>query len=176
MFEEEKNGYNKSEVDYYIKRLDDDFQQILKSHTDRLENVKSNISDLATKINEYSQVVPKYKSEIESLRERLQNIRSWVEDASKKRFIHKTDKDALLAILITQILTESDNISELKLVEPANLKPIDGTDFFEVLASNRDIKLDEALEGFDFFDDNPHRKAAEKTLAKIEKKKNKRAK
>jgi len=175
MFEEEKYGYKKSEVDYYIRRLDEDYQQILKSQADRLENVKRNITELATEISEYSQVVPTYKTEIESLRERLKNIRKWVENASKARFEPKPDYDVILANLINHLLGESDNIHELKLVEAPKLSSIDGADFFEILASNREVKLEDALTGFDFFDNNPYKKSAEKRLAKIEKKKYKRA-
>ena len=173
MFKEEERGYKKSEVDYYIKRLDDDFQLILKSHTDRLENVKHNIAELATELNQYSQVVPQYKSEIESLRERLENIRGWAAEASKARY-EKTDKEAGLANFITQILSESDKLDQLKPVDPPIVKPIDVEDFFEILASSRDVKLEEALAGFDFFDDNPYKAEAEKRLAKIKRKRDKK--
>lgn len=171
MFEKEKNGYKKQEVDYYIQRLDEDFQTILKNQTERLENVKANITQLATELNEYTQAVPKYKSEIESLHERLNNIRSWTEEASKVRYMPKSDKEVILANLITQILHESDNLDQLKLVESTPTKPIVGEDFFEILATHREVKLDDALSGFDFFDNNPFKNKAEKRLAKIEKRK-----
>ena len=173
MFENEKNGYCRTEVDHYLKRLDADFQVILKSQTERLENVKRNITELAVEIGEYTHVViPQYKSEIESLRERLFNIRGWAEAASKIRYMKNTDIDAILANLIAQVLLETDNLDELKLIEPEPaVKPVDGEGFFEVLASCQNVKLEEALSGFDFYDNNPYKIAAEKKLAKIEKKK-----
>ena len=180
MFDVEKNGYKKSEVDYYIKRLDDDFQKILGKSEERLETVKRNITSLAVELNEYSQVVPQYKSEIESLRERLDNIRNWANKTSEQRYLKEKDTEILLANLITQVLGETDNISELKLVDPpkhdnsASGKLLQGEDFFEILATNREMKLDEALSGFDFFDNNPLRQKAEKKLKRIEAKKRKR--
>jgi predicted RNase H-like nuclease (RuvC/YqgF family) len=173
MFEHETDGYKKSEVDYYLKRLDDDFAAILKSHTEKLGNVKRSITELANEIGDYSQVIPQYKSEIESLRERLENIRRWAEAASKIRYMQDADTDAVLANLITQVLIESDKIHELKPVIPVKTKPIDGDNFFEILASGKNIKLDEVLKGFDFYDNNPYKVKAEKKLARIEKKKRK---
>ena len=182
MFEVEKNGYKRSEVDFYIRRLDDDFQKILGKSEERLENVKNNIAALTVELNEYSQVVPQYKSEIESLRERLLNIRRWANNASEARYL-KQDVDAILAGLVTQVLAETDKLEELKPVIAAqtegettvNVRPLNPDDFFEILATNKNLKLDEALSGFDFFDNNPFRQKAEKKLKKIEAKKNKRA-
>ena len=171
MFDEEKNGYKKSEVDYYIHRLDEDFQTILKSHTDRLEMVRHNVSKLSTELNQVSKVVPKYKTEIESLRERIHNMRKWAENASRARFGTKADTDAVLANLINCILEESDQIQELKLVNPPPKNPEANEDFFAVLATNSNVKLEDALKGFEFYDNNPYKKEAEKRLAKIEKKK-----
>jgi len=173
MFENERNGYKKAEVDHYLQRLDDDYKAIVKGHTERLENVKRNITELAVEIGQYTHIViPKYKSEIESLRERLFNIRSWAEAASKIRYMKNTDIDAILANLIAQVLLETDNLDELKLVEPEEpTKTVDGEGFFEVLASCQNVKLEDALSGFDFYDNNPYKISAEKKLAKIEKKK-----
>ena len=176
MFEQERNGYKREEVDRYLQQLDDDFQNILKSHTERLDNVKRNITDLAVEIGEYTQVIPQYKSEIESLRERLENIRGWVEAASKLRYMKNTDADAVLANLITQVMEESDKIEELKpITPPVKVKPKECEEFFEILASSGEITLDDALKGFDFYDDNPYKSKAEKTLAKLEKEKAKKA-
>jgi len=173
MFENEPNGYKRSEVDYYLKQLDNDFNAIIKSHSDRLENVKHNIADLAREITEYTQVIPQYKNINESLRERLENIRGWAESASKARYLPNNDPDAVLANLISQILNESDNIDELKPVIPKKQKLVDSDELFEVLASSRDIKMEDAFRGFDFYDNNPYRASAEKRLANIEKKKQK---
>jgi len=173
MFENEPNGYKKTEVDHFIKRLDDDFQAILKSHNDSLNNVKRNISNLAREIGEFSQAIPQYKSEIDSLRERLENIRGWAEAASKTRYLPGTDVDAVLANFITQVLLESDRIHELKPIKPVKHEPMDSDELFEVLSSTRDLKLEDAFTGFDFYDNNPYKQSAEKTLAKINKKKQK---
>jgi uncharacterized coiled-coil protein SlyX len=178
MFDTERNGYNRREVDYYITRLEDDFQNIIKGHTERLANVKRNVTELASDLNEYSQVVPQYKSEIESLRERLTNIQEFANTASSARYLQGAQPEVLLANLIAQILTESSAMSELKPVEPAvsaHASGISGDDFFEILAGSKELKLDEALSGFDFFDNNPYKSKAEKRLKKIEAKRAKRA-
>jgi hypothetical protein len=172
MFDKEKNGYKKTAVEYYIKRLDDDFQEILKGQAERFENVTSKIATLAKDLNEYSQVVPQYKSEIDSLKERLQNIREAAEFASEERYLSRNDIEVVLANFIAQVLKETDKIDELKIQGPKVMRS--GGDFFEELAGNKEIKLDDALKGFDFYDNNPYKTSAERKLAKIEAKKRKK--
>lgn len=121
-------------------------------------------------ISTYSSVIPQYKSENDSLRERLLNVRDWAEAASKARYLPGTDPDAVLANLIAQILVESDKIDELKPVvsEPEKNKDA-SNDLFELLTYSRGVAMDEAFQGFDFFDNNPYKKQAEKKIAKIQK-------
>jgi len=139
----------------YTKRLEDAFKRIMTG---------------------YAGVVPQYKSDIESLRERLINIREFANRASSVRYLKDAKPEVILANLITQILSEADEMDKLKPVRPvcsaADEKKAE--DFFEVLAGSRELKLDEALSGFEFFDNNPYRVKAEKRLAKIESKKNKK--
>ena len=163
MFEVEKRGYKKTEVDYYIKRLEDDFHAIIRNNTDKLEHVQRNLSEI-------TQSVPEYKSEIESLRERLLNIRDSANKTSEARYLKDADTEVLLANLIMQILDETGDIEKLKPV----ISVPGQNDFFEILAGSKELKLDEALEGFDFFDNNPLREKAEKRLAKIQARKERR--
>jgi len=159
MSDNKHNGNGKREVDYYLQRLDDDFRAII-------ENQKRNITDLAREMGEF-------KSEIESLRERLHNIRGWTEAASKIRYLPNTDPDAILANLIDQVLLESNNIAELKPVHPTKVEQLESEEVFDILAKARDVKIEEAFEGFDFYENNPYKESAEKKLAKMEKKKKK---
>ena len=137
----------------YLKRFEAEFHRILDE------------------INMYSTVIPQYKTENESLRERIANIRGWAEAASKIRYMPHTDADAVLANLITQVLIESDKLDELKPVEQKvpDLRVSD--ELFQMLSKSRNVKMDEAFEGFDFFDNNPYKKAAEKKIAKIQRRK-----
>ena len=130
----------------YIGRLEEAFQRIMSG---------------------YREVVPQYKSDIESLKERLINIREFANVASKARYLKDAQPEIILANLITKILAESDEIDKLKPVRSM----CEETDFFEVLAGTKELKLDEALSGFEFFDNNPYRIKAEKRLAKMKAKK-----
>ena len=190
IFEKEKNGYKKSEVDYYIRRLDEDFQTIMRGQSKRFQSMQTNIGELRTEIQglnlelkQYDEVFPEFKSEIESLRERLQNIRQYANSASEARYLASNDPEIILANLIMQTLEESSNLEALKPIKTPKKKKrastegnpdeISDVDFFELLASSKELKLDEALAGFEFFDNNPFKKNAEKKLQKIDKKKRK---
>ena len=136
----------------YTKRLEEAFERIMEGCRD----------------------VPQFKTDIESLRERLINICNFANRASSDRYLKNAQPEVILANLITQILSEADKIDELK---PANTSDDDGIkqeDFFEVLAGTKELKLDEALSGFEFFDNNPYRIKAERKLAKLKSKKDKK--
>jgi len=163
MFEVERAGYKKTEVEYYIKRLEDDFHAIIQNNKEKLEHVRRNLSEMTRDL-------PQYKTEIESLRERLLNIRENANRASEARYLKDAEPEVLLANLITQVLDETSDMEKLK---PVIAVP-GQNDFFEILAGSKELKLDEALEGFDFFDNNPYKDRAEKKLAKIHAKKEKR--
>lgn len=138
----------------YTKRLEDAFKRIMEGYHD---------------------VVPQYKSDIESLRERLVNIKEFANRASSARYLKDAKPEVILANLITQILSEADEIDKLKPVRSTSaVGAKKAEDFFEVLAGTKELKLDEALSGFEFFDNNPFRIKAEKRLAKIKSKKSKK--
>jgi len=141
----------------YLKRFESEFHAILNE------------------ITMYSSVIPQYKDENASLRERIANIRGWAEAASKVRYQSGADVDAVLANLITQILLESDKMDELKPVTP---KPVDkkniSEDLYQLLTTSRNVAMDEAFQGFDFYDNNPHKKEAERKIQKIQKRKKKK--
>ena len=163
MFEVEKNGYKRKEVDYYIERLEVDFRTIIKNNTEKIEHIKRNLSEI-------TQTVPQYKTEIESLKERLVNIRDCANRASEARYLKDAESEVLLANLIMQVLEETSDMEKLKPM----VTVIDENDFFEILASTKELKLNEALEGFEFFDNNPYKEKAEKKLAKIQARKERR--
>ena len=136
-----------------------------------LQRFEAEFLKIMDEISMYSSVLPQYKTENESLRERITNIRGWAEAASKIRYMPDTDLDAVMANLITQILAETDKIDELKPIvqkEP-DIKAV-SDELFQMLGSGKSIALDEAFRGFDFFDNNPYKKSAEKKLEKIKKK------
>jgi len=144
----------KERIDY-TKRLEDAFTRIMQGYRE----------------------VPQYKSDIESLRERLVNIRNFTNRASSARYLKDAQPEVILANLITQILSEADEINVLKPVRQTSQTAGDkaAKDFFEILAGSKELKLDEALSGFEFFDNNPYRIKAEKRLEKIKRKKGKKA-
>jgi len=117
-----------------------------------LERFEQEFKKIMDEVSMYSQVIPQYKSENESLRERINNIREWVEIASKMRYLPNTDPDAVLANLITNILPECNKIEDLKPVTQAPDIKTASDELFHILASSRNIELDEAFEGFDFFE------------------------
>ena len=138
-------------------------------YTKRLEEAFTRI------MTGYREVVPQYKSDIESLRERLINIREYANRASTARYMKDAQSEVILANLITKILAEADEMDKLKPVKPTSAAEArSAEDFLEELASSRELKLDEALSGFEFFDNNPYRMKAEKRLAKIKSKKSKK--
>jgi len=117
-------------------------------------------------------VIPQYKNEIDSLRERIANIRGWAEAASKIRYMPGTDADAVLANLITQVLLESDKLDELKpIIQKEPDTKTASEDLYQLLTASRSVAMDEAFQGFEFYDNNPYKKIAEKKIAKIQKRK-----
>jgi hypothetical protein len=139
--------------DRFLKRFEAEFNRIMEE------------------ISVYSSIVPQYKTENESLRERLENIRAWAEEASKARYMQNTDTDAVLANLVTNILAESGDLDKLKpKVQKPDIKAA-SDELFQLLSTAQHCNLDEAMKGFDFYDNNPLKKQAEKKIAKIKKKK-----
>jgi hypothetical protein len=136
-----------------------------------LTRFEAEFRKIMDEINTYSSVIPQYKTENESLRERIDNIRAWAEAASKLRYMPDADADAVLANLITHILAESDNLSELKPAAPSKQELRNtSNELFQMLSNSRNVEIDEAFKGFDFFEENPYKRAAEKKIAKIKRK------
>jgi hypothetical protein len=135
-----------------------------------LERFEQEFRNIMSEINLLSNVVPQYKTENESLRERIGNIREWAEVASKIRYMPKTDADAVLANLITQILRETDNLNELKPIAKVQEMKTISEDLFHILSTAKNVDLDEAFRGFDFYENNPFKNAAEKKIARIKRK------
>jgi len=152
MFEETPN----TDENRYLKRFEAEFRAIMQE------------------VSMYTSVIPQYKSENESLRERLCNIREWVEAASKIRYMSGTDSDAVLANLIANVLPECTDLQELKPTTPKepDIKSA-SEELFNMLVNSRNVAMDEAFEGFEFFENNPYKKVAEKKIAKIQKRKKK---
>ena len=137
----------------YLKRFEVEFRAIMDE------------------VGMYTSVIPQYKNENESLRERLNNIREWVEAASKTRYLPKADVDAILAKLITNVMMECNNLEELKPVIPkeSDIKAA-SDELFQMLSNSRSVQMEEAFKGFDFYDNNPYKNKAEKKIAKLQKK------
>ncbi|MCL2846391.1 MAG: hypothetical protein FWE38_01750 [Firmicutes bacterium] len=95
------------------------------------------------------------------LMQRLYNIRNHTTAASQARYMATHDSEVILANLIVQVLTETDG------EEGAGDAAID------LMATTKSVDLEEALAGFDFYEENPYRKQAEKRLAKLERKRRK---
>jgi len=137
------NNFN-DQMDYFIRRFDEDFLTLTKQKTD------SKIIQMAH--------IPLH----EVYKRRLDKIREYTNQASRERYLAKDESEVILANLIMKVLmeTEQEFGSETD-------------DFFDELASSKDAELDEILSGFEFYDNNPFREIAERRLEKIKRKKNK---
>jgi len=139
----------------YVKRFEKEFRTIMGE------------------IKVIKDVIPQFKTENESLRERIHNIRQWAEVASKVRYQSDANADAVLANLITQILLETDNVEELKPVLKEAVIHHVSDEIFTMLNHAPNQSLEEAMQGFDFYENNPYKKIADKKIKKFEKKKKK---
>jgi len=143
--------FDTSDENRYLKRFEAEFRSIM------------------SEIDSMTNIIPQYKNENESLRERISNIRGWAEVASKIRYMNNADADALLANLISQILMETDKLDELK---PINREPdIKGAtdDLYQLLTKSKAVDMESAFAGFDFYDNNPLKQKAEKKIKKMKK-------
>ncbi len=91
---------------------------------------------------------------------RLSRIEDLATKISAERYNPNYNPEICLANLLDLILT--DGVSERE-----------EDNFFELLNKERNLKLNEVLSDFDFFNDNPYKEKAEKILSKIEARKNK---
>ena len=91
---------------------------------------------------------------------KLQKIEELATEISAERYNPNYNPEICLANLLNFILSKE-------------LDPETQDNFFQLLNQERNIDLNEALNDFDFYLDNPYKKKAEKILSKIEARKNK---
>jgi hypothetical protein len=101
------------------------------------------------------------------LREHLANIRGWAEAAENIRAMQDADVGAVLDNLIAQIKIETDKIGDARQVAAEKKDELT-----QLLSKARNVEITEAFEGFDFYDNNPLKRKAEKKIAKLERKRN----
>lgn len=92
----------------------------------------------------------------------LGRIQGFVNRASEARYLATQSAEVILATLIMQVMAELSGNTDAT-----------GPEFFDNLAYAKDLTLEKALVGFEFFDNNPLKKKAEKRLAKLMKKRKK---
>ena len=93
---------------------------------------------------------------VQSDAEKIDNIRSITNAASQSRYMDVNTAEVILANLIMQILAE---------IEGAHQED----DVIKMIFQDK-VELEEALEPFDFYKNNPYKEKAEKNLAKLEQK------
>ena len=91
---------------------------------------------------------------------KLQKIEALATEISAERYSPNYNPEICLANLLNFILSK-------------DLTPEMEDNFFQLLNQERNVDLNEALNDFDFYLDNPYKKKAEKILSKIEARKNK---
>ncbi|MBO4726188.1 MAG: hypothetical protein J5598_01125 [Clostridia bacterium] len=91
--------------------------------------------------------------------EKLNKIKALATEISAERYNHNYNPEICLANLLNFILADDNQDME--------------NDFFQLLNQDHNINLDQALNEFDFYLNNPYKKKAEKILSKIEARKNK---
>ena len=134
-----------------------------------LKRFESEYNSIIEEIRTLSDVIPQYKSENESLRERLTNIKKWAHAASKSRYTD-SDADAVLADLISKVLQECDDLEKLKPVIKQAEQKTASDELFNILSRANAVAMEDAMSGFDFYENNPYKKTAEKKIAKMKKK------
>ncbi|MCL2587256.1 MAG: hypothetical protein FWE31_03380 [Firmicutes bacterium] len=128
-----------------LKRFDDAFGAITKQTVTIKTQVFPNTAALDTQ-------------------EKLDKILEATNKASKERYLSNNNHEAILARLIMQIYSATDQETE----ETEVFHKSDS--FFEILTSNKETELDKVFSGFEFYENNPYREIAEKRLAKIKRK------
>ena len=91
--------------------------------------------------------------------QKLSKIKSLATEISAERYSPNYNPEICLANLLNYILAADDQ--DMK------------NDFFQLLNQDHNMNLDQALNDFDFYLNNPYKKKAEKILSKIEARKNK---
>lgn len=91
--------------------------------------------------------------------QKLTKIESLATEISAERYSPNYNPEICLANLLNYILSADTQDMQ--------------NDFFQLLNQDHNVNLDQALNDFDFYLDNPYKKKAEKILSKIEARKNK---
>ena len=139
----------------YLSKLINEFDQEFESlvipfpETYVITSVKENPADVkaVARVKEFNP------------QEKLHKIEAMATEISAERYRPNYNADVCLANLLNFILSSDDQ--DMK------------NDFFQLLNQEHDMNLDQALDDFDFYLNNPYKKKAEKILSKIEARKNK---
>ena len=141
----------------YLSKLINEFDQEFESlvipfpETYVITSVKENNNDnVEVAVKENKEANPK---------EKLNKIETMAAQISAERYRPNYNADVCLANLLNFILSSDDQDMQ--------------HDFFQMLNEEHDMKLEQALDDFDFYLNNPYKKKAEKILSKIEARKNK---
>ena len=172
-----------AELNHYIRRLDDMFDNIISSNAPlpappqegtayvapapRVSDfAHKNSAHIDVRLNDLrkrvAQIDCALQIELNDLRARLYAVRDMANAASQSRYLATQTHEVILANLIMQVLNETNLES--------SPQDDENSFFFDVLASSKELKLEEALEGFEFYDNNPYKEKAEKYLARIKRK------
>ncbi|MCL2569817.1 MAG: hypothetical protein FWE16_01255 [Firmicutes bacterium] len=188
---------NETRFDYFVEKFDSDFFAIRNGivkgkyeylHTSETSNIDQEIHEEAEYEyeDEFSDFQP-YKSKLEgtyedlfadpaervqkptqtriatgtSDAEKLENIRDYTNNASQARYLATHPAEIILANLIMQILSEIEG------------EQMDDN-VIKTLYHEKSVDLEEALEAFEFYHDNPYKEMAQRRLEKIERKRKKR--
>lgn len=104
------------------------------------------------------------------LQEKLDRILTATNNASRERYLSNNDHEAILARLIMQIysVTEDEDEGCPACSDESEGEVFHKSDsFFEILTSARETELEKVLSGFDFYENNPYREMAERRLEKL---------
>ena len=155
-----------NQFEFYIKKFDDDFRTIMgvsdfvdkgldEAEEFEPENLKKTTPPLQ---REFALTAT---PEHDTLDFKLQRILGYTNYASNERYMSNSTPEVILANLILQILSE---------IAGDTINPNDDLQVFQSLSRSKKFNLDEALCGFEFYENNPHREKAERSIARLRKK------
>ena len=98
-------------------------------------------------------------SNVTDPQKKLSKIKALATEISAERYNPDYSPEVCLANLLNYILSADDQDMQ--------------NDFFQLLNQDHNVNLEQALNDFDFYLNNPYKKKAEKILSKIEARKNK---
>lgn len=142
----------------YLSKLINEFDQEFESlvipfpETYIITSVKENNNQ------EHAATAVEANNGVVNPQDKLNKIEALAAEISAERYRPNYNADVCLANLLNFILS-SDNQDMQH-------------DFFQLLNQEHNMNLDQALDDFDFYLNNPYKKKAEKILSKIEARKN----